>query len=213
MATITGSMGQFLEIYTEINTSTSNILLCSDLERSVATVRPWTGLAATQMATGDFHSLIVFAGPQNPTGDFRVAGKYVAQVTDQTLGLGPIVDPPIASRVAGGTFPRYRFRGSLTGDYNKGVGIEVAGDDPGNVFSIVATSAYLAASGNALTYDLTMPDVVGLTGLPPAARLDPGTNSVGLDAFGFTGAGVAGVQPAVGSEFKASVRVSTINVP
>jgi hypothetical protein len=33
------------------------------------------------------------------------------------------------------------------------------------------------------------------------------------DAYGFTGAGIFDVRPAVSGEFKASVRVTTIDVP
>jgi hypothetical protein len=83
----------------------------------------------------------------------------------------------------------------------------------GNVFTSLTTAAYLAGAGGATSYDMTMPDVSGLAGFPVAARLTPGANLAMTDAYGFTGAGIFDVRPAVGGEFKASVRVTTIDVP
>ena len=58
-----------------------------------------------------------------------------------------------------------------------------------------------------------MPDVSGLAGFPAAARLTAGINDVSASGFGFTGTGVFGLQPSLGSEFKAAVRVATVTVP
>jgi hypothetical protein len=82
-----------------------------------------------------------------------------------------------------------------------------------NAFFILATGAYLTASGSALAYDITMPDVTGLAGFPAAARLTAGSNDVTVSGFGFTGPGIFELRPTLGSEYKASIRNTTIQVP
>ena len=115
--------------------------------------------------------------------------------------------------MSGGAYPRYRFQGALPAEYNKAVGFVMVPVVEGNEMSVYATSAYLAAMGSASAYDITMPDVTGLTGFPSASRLTAGTTNVATDAYGFTGAGVFDLIPALGSEFRASVRTTTIVVP
>jgi hypothetical protein len=58
-----------------------------------------------------------------------------------------------------------------------------------------------------------MPDVAGLPGFPVAARLTAGTNTLSLDAFGFTGPGIFDLRPTLGSEFKAADRFRRVIVP
>ena len=82
-----------------------------------------------------------------------------------------------------------------------------------NAFSLIATNAYLTASGNALAYDFTMPDVATLAGFPVAARLTAGPNELSASAFGFTGPGIFDVRPNLGSDFKGATAGAMITVP
>ena len=211
-ATVSGGGGDDLEIFVDLVTANSQGGIWSDLSPSPLATRPWGGLAS--METGDLHGLVVFATPPGSVGDFRVAVKYVGPVADHNLALGPVLAAPASSQVAAGAYPRFRFQGALPADYNKGASIDLVGDQgDGNVFGILATGAWLAAAGNPLAYDFTMPDVSGLAGFPAAARLTAGINDVSASGFGFTGTGVFGLQPSLGSEFKAAVRVATVTVP
>ena len=79
--------------------------------------------------------------------------------------------------------------------------------------SLLATSAYLAATGSALTYELTMPDVASLPGFPSAARLPSGNRLVLTTAMGFTDTGAFEPRPTAGGQFRASLRASSIQVP
>jgi hypothetical protein len=213
-ATITGGAGDDLEIFTDVVTANGQAGLWFDLAPSPTATRPWAGFGPAAMMSGDFHGLYVFASPLDGSADFRVSLKYVGPVADQTLALGPTLDAPTTPQVIGGAYPRFRFQGTLPAEYNKGISIDVlSSEGSGNVFSILATGAYLTASGNALAYDFTMPDVVGLAGFPAGARLTPGTNDVIASAFGFTGPGIFDLRPTLGSEFEAAVKSATINVP
>jgi hypothetical protein len=211
--TVTGASGDRLEVYVEVITATSWGLFWNELSKSTATSRPWAGLNAANLMPGDFHGLVVFGGQSATPDDFRVTVKYVGPVSNQTIALGPIVNAATVSQVAAGTYPRYRFQGTVPAEYNKGLGLHLFPEDVGNVFTSLTTAAYLAGAGGATSYDMTMPDVSGLAGFPVAARLTPGTNLAMTDAYGFTGAGIFDVRPAPGGEFRASVRVTTIDVP
>ena len=211
--TITGGLGHRLEVYTGVHTATSNVGFWNDIAPTTNATRPWAGLNAASMIAGDFHGITVFASPPNEPDNFRVTGKYVGAVSSQSVAFGPIVNAATTSLVSGGAYPRYRFQGALPTEYNKAVGFFMFPEDEGNEFSAYATSAYLAASGNAAAYDLTMPDVQGLTGFPLSSRLTSGTNFIMTDAYGFTGAGVFDVIPAIGSEFRGSIRTTAVVVP
>lgn len=208
---MSGALGDNLEVYSTLVTANSQVRVWNDLSPNPNTTRPWAGLLPSSMVSGDFYGLVVFAS-RSP--DFRVASKYVATVGPQTVAFGPIMAAPAASQVVGGAYPRFRFQGTLAAEYNKGVFMEVR-DEPGegNAFYILATSAYFASAGNALAYDVTMPDVTALAGFPAGSRLTAGTNTMFMSAFGFTGAGIFDEVPAVGVESRSSTRRSSITVP
>ena len=219
-ATITGAGTDDLQIYTTLVTANSDMLFWWDFPPSTTATRPWAGLNTATMIAGDFHGLLVFAAPHNDfpevpvPADFRVALKYVGPVTNQTLVLGPALSAPSASQVVAGVYPRFRFQGTLPAEYSKGASIDVLGvQGSGNLYSIIASGTYLAAAGNALAYDFTMPDIAGLASFPAAARLTGGTNDVALGASGFTGPGIFDLRPTLGNEFKAASKVATIMIP
>jgi hypothetical protein len=214
-ATIANGGSDPLEIYTVLHTANGDALMWFDLAPSTVAARPWAGLAPASMTGGDFHGLVVFATPVGGgTGNFRLALRYVGQVTNQSLSLGPPITAPTVTQVTAGAYPRLRFQGTLPAEYGNGAFIDVVSSAEGsNVFGIVLTGAWLAASGNAFGYDLTMPDVAGLAGFPASARLTGGTNQVLFSPFGFTGSGIFGLEPAVGGEFRSGTRAITVAVP
>ena len=210
--TITGGGGDDLEAFVDLVSANGVGALWFDLSPSATATRPWGGLAS--MLPGELHSLVVFAAPGGSFTDFRVAVKHVGPVANQAIALTPMISVPASTPVAGGAYPRFRFQGTLPSDYNKGVAVEVLGvEGTGNIFSILATNTWLAAVGQPLVYDFTMPNVTGLAGFPAAARLTAGTNDLSASAWGFTGTGVFDVRPALGTEFKAAVKGGTLVVP
>jgi hypothetical protein len=213
LVTITGGTGDDLEAYTQLVTANGEALLWNDFDPTANATRPWGGLSAAALATGDFHGLVVFASPRNNSGDFRVSLRFLGQVSNQTIAFGPAVTVPTTSQIAMSAYPRLRFQGSLPTEYNKGVTIDVVkANDAGNAFSLIASSAYLSSVGNAFAYDFTMPDVSALAGFPAASRLTAGANDLIASGFGFLGTGIFDPPPALGLEFKASLRNSTVNV-
>jgi hypothetical protein len=212
-ATITGAAGDSLEVFVELVTPTVQQLFWSDLKPSQVSTRPWAGLGPAAMVAGEFHNLLVFASAPL-SDDFRYSSKSVTAVANQSIAFGPVANAVTTSLLTSGTYPRFRFTGTLPAEYNKGVIIGLRGSaEPANSFSALITNSYMTAAGTALTYDIAMPDVVGFPGFPTASRLLAGAHLVTTDAIGFTGAGIFEVRLAVGNESRGSVRFTQITVP
>jgi hypothetical protein len=215
-ATISGAAGgDQLEIYVDVLTAHGSNQLWSDLAPSTVAARPWAGLGNANMVSGDMHRLWAFASRSTPTTiHFRVVTKVVGPVANQALALGAEVPAPTSSLVSGGAYPRFRFQGSIPADYNKGVSMDVVGEVDGSSYLfLLASGAYLAASGTPAAFDLTMPDVAGLPGFPADSRLTAGANAVTLALHGFTGSGLYEPRPVLGAESRGAFRGLTINVP
>ena len=211
---IAGAAGDDLETFVDLITANSRVGLWFDLAPSTSSTRPWAGLNSTVMQSSDFHGLVVFATPPNNPGDFRVALKYVGPIANQNIALGPAVSLPTSAAVSSDAYPRFRFQGAIPPEYSKGAAINLIGlGDFGSLYSMIATSTYLAAAGNPFAYDFTMPDVAALAGFPAAARLTRGNNNLDVSLFGFTGPGVFDLRPTLGSEFRAVLRNTTLIVP
>jgi hypothetical protein len=210
-----GGVSDLFELFVDLVTDNSRGQLWFDLAPNSTTTRPWGGLATADRLTTDLHGLFAFATPiSGVAGDFRVSGRYVGEVTDQALMFGPVMNSPAFQQVATGNYPRYRFSGTVPPEYNRGVELDLLPrNGPGNTYSIIASSAWLAGAGSSLTYDFTMPDVFGLAGFPAAARLTPGPNDSAVSGFGFNGQGIFDLRPALGMEFKAASRGFMVPVP
>ncbi len=207
--TITGGQNDLFETFVNVVTANSHLGLWSELSSSTATTRTWAGLRSEDMASSDFHGLIVFANAADSSGDFRVSLRYVDYVTNQTLALGGRVALPAITQLSGGSYPRLRFQGLLPIDYDRGAGFTVSDSTGSSIVHVAATHAYLAATGSGFSYDLAMPDVIGLPNFPVASALTFGMKDVVIDVFGFNGPGVFDLVPTRGGEFKASVRNTT----
>jgi hypothetical protein len=212
--TISGSGTDALEAYTELVTATTRQLLWNQFLFSAATTRPWGGVPSGSMKPGDLHGLVVFANPASgATGfDYRVALKYVGPVSDQTLAMGSSIAAPTVTAVSSGSYPRYRFQGALSPEYNKGAEIFLMPTGAEDYYYVIASAAYLGGSPP-LAYDITMPDVSTLVGFPAAARLVAGNTTVAALGFGFSGPGVYDLQPTLGADYKAASRSTTVVVP
>jgi hypothetical protein len=210
--TITGAPGDRFEVYNHVYTASGPVRLWNDISPSQTSTRPWTGLPASQLAAGELHDILVFASPAPNSPDIRVATKYVGPVSNQTVAFAPVVNPATISQLSGGAYPRFRFQGELPTEYNKYVNLFVTPDE-GNYMFLLATNAWLTASGMTASYDLTMPDVAGLPGFPSASRLQQGANFVTTEAFGFTGPGTFEPRPAAGTESRSSSRTRPIDIP
>ena len=214
MVTVSGTgPSDELEVYTDISTPNGDALFWNDVAPSLATTRIWAGLPASVLSSSDLHGLTVFAGPDDGTEDHRVVDKYVGAVSNQAITIGPTIDLPAISTVSAGPYPRFRFVGTLPAEYDKGATLNLAPSSTGNTYSIIATNAYLVATGSGQAYDLAMPDVAGLASFPSASRLTAGSAIVSAGGFGFTGSGIFEPVPALGVQYSEAVRHTVLAVP
>jgi hypothetical protein len=213
--TITGAAaGEDLLTTVDLVTANGMGTIWSDLRIGSATTRTWAGLPSTVMQTTDYHGLAVFASPPTGSFDVRVTLRFVGPVSNQTLALGAAMNLPTTSQVGAGFYPRFRFQGTMPAEYNSGASLQLFGNQEfGNFYAISATRTYLAEAGNALAYDFTMPDIASVAGFPLVARLSPGDNTLAVIGSGFTAPGIFDPVPALGSEFKAAARSTTLIVP
>lgn len=143
-ATITGGGGHDLEIFVTVVTAKAEAGLWFELTSSPSTSRMWAGLGPSVLTASGVHGLIVFASPPGHPGDFRVAGRYVGPVSNQTLALGPTIASPATSQIDAGPYPRFRFQGTLPPDYNRSFFLDLVG--PGGC-SPMGTPLWLPAPG------------------------------------------------------------------
>ncbi len=213
-ATITNALGNELTLTSQLTTSNGQSMFFYFDLPGTGTSRTWTGLAPSAMVAGDVHGLFLIATPGGTSQDSRVLFKYVGPVADQTLALGPVMTAAATTQLAGAPYPRFRFQGSLPTEDRQGVSIQVnnAGAT-GNSVNVTATGAYLTAAGSASAYDLSMPDVAGLTGFPAASRLTAGSNTITVTGFGFTGSGILAARPQIGDQMQLGTKAGTITVP
>lgn len=214
--TITNGLGDDLSAFT-ILTTANNIfsILGAAGDFGGTTTAPWFGLAPAVMIGTDIHGVAVTASPPGSQElDERTVLRYVGAVSNQTIGLGPPIPLPTATQLAAGAYPRFRFQGTLPAEYQKFVDLVLTPQDGnGNYMFISATGAYLAAAGSTNSYDLSVPDVAGLTGFPAASRLTAGGNGLEIDAFGWTGSGIIILQPQVGMEMRSAAKGTALIVP
>jgi hypothetical protein len=197
--TISGGGGDRLEVYTEVVTVNGRGLFWNDIAPSTNAIRIWAGLNAATMLSSDYHGLVVFADAPNNTGDFRVTLKYVGAVSDQTVAMGAAIGPAAVSPVATGSYPRFRFQGTLPADYNKSA-IDVYGEER----ALRPRHSPWLAGPATLAYDITMPDVAGLPASPPS-RLTAGIGEVSTSGS-LQRQRVFDLRPELGREFKSAVR-------
>lgn len=212
LATVNNVGSDFLTIATDLATANGRSPLWSDLGVASPSPRLWPGLHPVDMLATDLHGLTATATTQAGDG-LRTATRFVGPVSNQTLNLGAALTPPTIVPVAPGPYPRYRISGPVAAEYDRGVSVVLGQSVAGSTVRMVATSAWLQQSSPQGTYDIVMPDVGGLAGLPAAARLGAGVNIVLVTAFGHTGDGLAMVTPVLNAEARSAARTTTVTVP
>jgi hypothetical protein len=174
---------------------------------STAATRPYYGLPAAQLASGDLHELFVTTGT-------RSAILYVHSVADRTVTLGSALGAPTITTAA--TTPYLRLRAQLPQqtEYNR-VGEASYTQNMSGTFhtvTIFMTMAYAAAATSGL-YDLVIPDLSGVTGFSAVWALQPGV-STRWNAIEVGGTFLLGFQrPTDGASIVTATQSGTITSP
>lgn len=152
--------------------------------------RPYYGVPAERLQTGDLHLLGVAAGSPTLHGT-RSATLYFRNPVDQTLTLGAAMSSPEISVIAASPTLRLRARFDTQSDYDRQTSITYRQSE-GPIVTVSMTAAY--ASRVSTGYDLILPDLSTVTGFAASWTLRPregvfwtafrigGTLGLGLDA-------------------------------
>lgn len=176
-------------------------------------VLPWYGVPNAKLQVGDLHANIVFASPASSTTDeARLFGEYTTTVQNRTVTFGSRLATPTLTSLGGLSYRRFRLQGALPAEYSDLVEASFgASGGGGNEITVLATGAWLAASGFTGSYDLSIPDLTAIGGFPLESGLPGGQIEGLLSASGWTGAGILFPTPANGLVFTgASKTVKTV---
>ena len=182
---------------------------------STATTLPYYGVPDAKLATGDLHSLTVFATPpgSGSPSTSRVASLYFRSVTDRTVTLGSTLGVPTITTVATTPYLRLRAQLAAQSEYNRLAGIfytQGSGASERSV-SVMMTAAYAGTA----SYDLTIPDLSAASGWNNAWGLQPAvaTNWTEIEAGGSFNFFFPGQHPTDGSTVLYATRSGTIASP
>lgn len=213
--TVSNALGDDLLNFASFYTSNGEVgLLGGSFAPSTATTRTWYGVPGAKLQVGDMHVSTIFASPAVTTTDEqRFHLQYSATVQNLAPVLGARLPTQQVSSVGTPAYRRIRVQGALPAEYADLITVQYQPSGGGNEVWLLATGAYLAATGSATAYDLSTPDLSALTGFPVAAAPAAGDWEVMAMAAGWSGVGVLGPLPANGATFLGAAKTVHIIVP
>jgi hypothetical protein len=164
------------------------------------------GIPATLTQTGDLHELEVFADAGN---SYRGEVQFYRQPGNRTIALGPVLSNPTITTAA--SSPHLRFRLQLTSQVDYGSFVSAFYAQQDRFVAVTATSSYFG--GTPVVWDLTIPDMSGVSGFPANAALQSGAGtSWFVDAYGGSGGPIAFFgRPSDGAILRFAGRSSSTN--
>ncbi|MCC6770941.1 MAG: hypothetical protein IT360_06990 [Gemmatimonadaceae bacterium] len=181
---------------------------------SAATFRTWYGLPPARLQPGDVHASTVLAVPAaSATSEARFHVRYSTIVQDITQTLGRRLPTPSVSSVGTTSYRRLRIQGTLPSEYDALVSATAEQSGGESQVTLLATGRYLAATGSAAAYDLTIPDLTSLAGFPVASTLPAGEIEVTVSGIGWSGLGTLAPLPSNDVSFLAALKEVKVMVP
>ena len=146
------------------------------------------GIPGALTQAGDFHELEVFADRGT---SYRGEVHYYRSPVTRNVGLGAVLNNPTLTTVSSSPL---RLRTQLPSQFEYGAFISVAHVQSGREVFLTVTNSYYG--GTPITWDVTIPDLTGVTGFPANARLQSGAGTDWfVDAYGSN----AGAAPFLGA--------------
>ena len=131
---------------------------------------------AGQVMAGDFYEL--YFDSINAAGtDLRIGYQFLTSIADRTEAFGPNVSTATLQTVATAPYPRFRVQAAAQTEYSAGISFILFQPPPPNAtkrIEMIITSGYTA--GAPATWDVTLPDLSGLTGFQNSWMIAPGQN-------------------------------------
>jgi len=183
--TLANASGELVTLVSLFSTANgASALLAPDIAASATTTRTWRGVPSTRLASGDLHTLVASATASASNSLVgRQATLYSRSVVDRTLTLGPALSAVSTTTAAGGMV-RLRSQYTVQSQYNRFFIAQYQQSTNGRIVQVTATSGYLGGTA----YDLTVPDLSGVSGWLAAYGLASGTAVTWtFSASGWTG--------------------------
>lgn len=163
------------------NTATTRRHSLSTLMQFTSATQTLHGIPAALTQAGDFHELEVFA---DQGALYRGEVQFYRTAGNRSVTLGAQMSNPTLTTVA--TSPRLRLRTQVSSQSEYGAFITVAHVQPSREVVLTATNSWFG--GTPITWDLTIPDMSGVTGFPSGAGLVSGAGTDWyVDVYGGTG--------------------------
>lgn len=170
-------IGDRATVSTRLITSNFDGLLSTPFGQHVGTVGPYAALPEDRLRPGDLEQLAAQTQGVAPSSRLSTS-VYFRTPIDRSLEFGPEIIPPAFSTVA--ELPSLRLRAQFVPQdaYDRAVVIsyqqnvvDFSGAHTGIQVSVSMTAAYAQLIGG---WDLTIPELSGVTGFQPAWALIPG---------------------------------------
>ena len=166
------------------STNTTKDHSLSDLGSFTSGSQSLYGVPGGLTQAGDLHELDVFA---DAGSSYRGESQYYRLPTSRTVALGPALNVPTVSTVA--TAP-LRLRTQLVSQSQYGSLMSVFYQQ-GTTRRTVVTQTSAFTGGTPATWDVTIPNLTGVSGFPAGSSLQSGTQTDWfVDAYGGAGASV-----------------------
>jgi hypothetical protein len=140
------------------------------------------GIPEVITTSGELHELDVFA---DGGSTYRGATHYYRNPLAQTVAFGPVLNNPTLSTVA--TTPHLRLRTQLAAqaEYDSFISVFYSQGD-NRVVVVTATAGF--TGGRPAIWDVTIPDLSGVSGFPASSALQSGMQTDWfVEAYGGTG--------------------------
>lgn len=128
------------------------------------------GVPAALVQSGDFHELLVFA---NGGESYRGETHYYRAPGNRTVALGPALNNPNLTTVAGSSHLRLRTQLGSQSDYATLLSVEHVQSSR----EVILTMTNSYHGGTPIQWDVTIPDLSGVPGFPSGALLQSGVNT------------------------------------
>ncbi len=169
--TFAGNDGNAVTAFTGLRTAHSNNFLTFLAGGGATATSPYFAIPANQLEDGELQSV---GATSVPAGNVvRSAIAYFRLPTDRTLTFGAVPSAPQLTVASTAPTVRFRARFPVQADYDRYTSINF--QQGTTVVSLSMTSAYATVAGG---YDLTVPDLTGVSEFDPRWTLRTGTQVI-----------------------------------
>lgn len=135
--------------------------------------QPFAAVPLANLSALELNQLMAFAEVSTNSNAVRSAGVYFRAPANQTVAMGPVINTPTVTKAATAPVVRPRMQLTSQAQYNRLINTSYEQAGLNKDVNVFATAAYYG--GLPATWDVTVPDLSGVTGWNNAWGLQDGT--------------------------------------